>query len=154
MLPLSLRLPRVQLRTLGLLALVLFALLSGPGIVAPGSVRRAVAIEREGAAPKAYIGLFKDNAVAVFDTATRTVLRTIPVPAGPHGIVITPDGRTVFVSSDGDSVVSVIDTATDAVTSQIQVGSMPHGLAITRMGVFVLAAMLDQRGRVHRHGYG
>src|SRR5262249_52797568 len=53
------------------------------------------------AAPKAYVGLFKDNAVAVIDTATPRVLGTIPVPAGPHGLVLTPDGRKAYVSSDG-----------------------------------------------------
>ena len=34
---------------------------------------------------------------------SRKVLGTIPVPAGPHGLVLTPDGRKVYVSSDGDS---------------------------------------------------
>ncbi len=46
-------------------------------------------------APKAYVGVFKDDAVAVIDTAQNTVLRTIPVPKGPHGLVVTPDGRKV-----------------------------------------------------------
>ena len=62
------------------------------------------------AIPKAYIGLFKDNAVAVFDTETNKVVTTIPVPTGPHGMVLTPDGKTVYVSSDGATMVSVIDT--------------------------------------------
>ena len=44
---------------------------------------------------KAYIGLFKDNAVAVVDTGTNRVLRTIPIPSGPHGLVVTRDGRKV-----------------------------------------------------------
>lgn len=92
------------------------------------------------AAPKAYIGLFKDNAVAVLDTSTNRVLSTIPVPAGPHGLVITPDGHTVYISSDGDSKVSVIDTATDKVVNSIEVGQMPHGLAITPDGRQVLVA--------------
>src|SRR5690242_1587050 len=72
-------------------------------------------------APKAYIGLFKDNAVAVYDTGSNTVMKTIPIPAGPHGFVVTPDGRWVYASSDGDSVVSVIDTTSDTVSSTIQV---------------------------------
>ena len=55
------------------------------------------------AAPKAYVGLFKDNAIAVLDTGTNRVQGTVPVPQGPHGIVITPDGRKVYVSSDGAS---------------------------------------------------
>ena len=53
------------------------------------------------AAPKAYVGLFKDDAVAVIDTTQNRVVATIPVPKGPHGLVVTPDGRKVYVSSDG-----------------------------------------------------
>ena len=62
------------------------------------------------AAPKAYGGLFKDDAIAVIDTAKNKVVGTIPVPKGPHGLVITPDGRKVYVSSDGASTVSVISS--------------------------------------------
>ena len=92
------------------------------------------------AAPKAYVGLFKDNAIAVVDTASNTVMRSIAIPTGPHGLVITPDGRWVYASSDGDSVVSVIDTASDTVSAMIQVGATPHGLAITPDGSRVLVA--------------
>src|SRR5215831_9305340 len=90
------------------------------------------------AAPKAYVGLFKDNAIAVLDTGSKRVQGTIPVPQGPHGIVITPDGRKVYVSSDGASTVSVIDTQTDKVVKSIEVGANPHGLAISSDGREVL----------------
>ena len=73
----------------------------------------------EAAAPKVYVGLFKDDAVAVIDTSTNKVLRTISVPKGPHGLVVTPDGAKVYVSSDGDSTVSVIDTATDTLVKSL-----------------------------------
>src|SRR5437762_8983353 len=85
-------------------------------------------------APKVYVGLFKDDAVAVIDTAQNKVVSTISVPKGPHGLVMTPDGRKVYVSSDGASTVSVIDTATDRVVSSIDVGTNPHGLAISADG--------------------
>src|SRR6266568_6479882 len=91
-------------------------------------------------APKAYVGLFKDQAIAVLDTATNRVLHTIAVPPGPHGLVMTPDGRKVYVSSDGASTVSVIDTATDRVVSSIDVGTNPHGLAISADGSRVLVS--------------
>src|SRR6266498_829142 len=42
---------------------------TGPGVAA--------------AAPKGYVGLFKDDAVAVIDTAENKVVGTIPVPKGP-----------------------------------------------------------------------
>jgi hypothetical protein len=39
---------------------------------------------RQAAAPKAYVGL---------DTDSDRVLTRINVPTGPHGRVVTPDGR-------------------------------------------------------------
>ncbi len=91
-------------------------------------------------APKAYVGLFKDNAVAVLDTSSNKVTKTIAIPTGPHGLVVTPDGRWVYASSDGASTVSVIDTRTDQVSASIDVGQTPHGLAITPDGSRVLVA--------------
>jgi len=88
--------------------------------------------------PKAYVGLFKDDAVAVIDTVQNKVLSTIAVPKGPHGLVVTPDGRKVYVSSDGASTVSVIDTAADRVVASIDVGANPHGLAVSGDGSRVL----------------
>jgi YVTN family beta-propeller protein len=92
-------------------------------------------------APKVYVGLFKDDAVAVIDPAQGRRVATIPVPKGPHGLVITPDGRKVYVSSDGASTVSVIDTASDRVAGSIEVGANPHGLAISRDGRTVLVSV-------------
>src|SRR5258708_22614017 len=117
----------------------LYIILFGVLILA-GMAQRGARQTSAGTAPKAYVGLFKDNAVAVIDTGTNTVIKTIPVPTGPHGIVITPDGLNVYVSSDGDSKVSVIDTASDAITATIEVGKTPHGLAITKDGSQVLVA--------------
>ncbi|OLC54239.1 MAG: hypothetical protein AUH92_04440 [Acidobacteria bacterium 13_1_40CM_4_69_4] len=93
------------------------------------------------AAPKAYVGAFNDNAIAVIDTGTNRTLRTIPIPSGPHGLVISPDGLRVYASSDGASTVSVISTATDRVVSTLEVGTSPHGLAMTRDGRTLLVAV-------------
>src|SRR5262245_65861404 len=54
------------------------------------------------AAPKAYVGLFKDNAIAVLDPDTNRVQGAIPVPQGPHGSVLRPYGRPGYGSmADG-----------------------------------------------------
>src|SRR5437870_494479 len=107
--------------------------LMGGWVVGTGSLSAA-------GAPKAYVGLFKDDAVAVIDTAQNKVLSTIAVPKGPHGLVVTPDGRKVYVSSDGASTVSVIDTAADRVVASIDVGANPHGLVISGAGSRVLVS--------------
>jgi YVTN family beta-propeller protein len=91
-------------------------------------------------AGKVYVGLFRDDAVAVIDSSTNRVLRTVTVPKGPHGLVVTPDGRKVYVSSDSASTVSVIDTATDQVVTSIEVGANPHGLAMAPDGSRLLVS--------------
>ena len=111
----------------------LFALLTLPAAVHP-------AYGQTPAVPKVYVGLFKENVVAVVDPAERKVVARIPVPPGPHGLVITPDGRKVYVSSDGASTVSVIDAATDRVVGSVDVGPNPHGLAMAADGRQVLVS--------------
>ena len=75
-------------------ATMLLAVILMWGAAATGSLSAA-------GAPKAYVGVFKDDAVAVLDTAQGKVVGTIAVPKRPHALVVTPDGRKVYVRSDG-----------------------------------------------------
>lgn len=120
------------MRSLIRILLARLLLAAAPLVLAAGNVH---------AAPKAYVGNFKDNSVSVIDTGAGTVVATIPVVAGPHGMGVTPDGRRVFVSGDTSSGVSVIDTATDRVIQTIEVGKTPHGVAITPDGKTMLVAV-------------
>ena len=92
---------------------------------------------------KAYVANFKDNTVSVIDTDARNVIATVPVSAGPHGMAITDDGRTVYVSGDGSSSLNVIDTATDKVVKTIDVGKAPNGIALTPDNRLLLVAVYD-----------
>jgi YVTN family beta-propeller protein len=103
-------------------------------IAASAAVAQPTLVFAASTAGKAYVGIFRDDTVTVIDTASNRVLRTIAVPKGPHGLVMTPGARKVYVSSDGASTVSVIDTITDQVVSSIDVGPNPHGLAISPDG--------------------
>ena len=58
--------------------------------------------------PKAYVGNFKDNTVSVIDTAAGRVIATVPVAAGPDGIVVTRDNAQVFVSGSSASSLRVL----------------------------------------------
>ena len=80
---------------------------------------------------KAYVGNFKDNTVSVIDLDAGSTVATIPVSAGPHGMAITRDGRTVYITGDGSSSLDVIDTATDKVVKTVDVGKTPNGIALT-----------------------
>ncbi|HWE30258.1 MAG TPA: hypothetical protein VHB97_19765 [Polyangia bacterium] len=89
---------------------------------------------------KAYVGLFGDKAIAVLDTVTQKVVKTIPVTA-PDGLVITPDGKKVYVSSNDSGVVDVISTTSDSITSMVSVGAQPAGLSITPDGRQVIVSV-------------
>ena len=101
----------------------------------------AAALAASAAGPQAYVGNFKDNTVSVIDTGTGTVVATLPVASGPHGMTQTPDGRTVYISGENSTEVSVIDTATNRVTRTIDVGKTPHGLAMTPDGRTLLVGV-------------
>ena len=101
----------------------------------------AFALAAAAAAPKAYVGNFKDSTVSVVDTGTNTVVKTVPVAAGPHGMAVSPDGRFVWVAGEGSTSVSVIDTASDSVARTVDVGASPHGVTMVPDGKTVLVGV-------------
>ncbi|MGZ5714092.1 MAG: YVTN family beta-propeller repeat protein [Caldimonas sp.] len=103
-----------------------------------------LALAATAAPPKAWVGNFKDDTVSVIDTAAGTVVATVPVAKGPHGMAVSGNGATLYVSSDGASVVNVIDTASDKVTATIEVGRSPHGLALAPDGRVLLAGVYGE----------
>ena len=65
------------------------------------------------AAPFAYVASFEGKSVSVIDTATNLLIANVPVGNFPFGVAVTPNGKSVYVTNDGDHNVSVIDTTTN-----------------------------------------
>lgn len=76
-----------------------------------------------------------ENTVSVIDTATRTVIATIPVTA-PRALVPHPDGSKVYVvRRAATSTIGVIDTASNTLTgTSIAVGNSSICAAINSTG--------------------
>ena len=55
-------------------------------------------------------------------------------PAKPKGVVVSPDGKTVYVATGRANSVAVIDAASRKVLAMIAVGERPWGIAITPDG--------------------
>ena len=70
----------------------------------------------------------------MIDTATNTVVATVPVGTNPIGVAITPDGKHAYVTNFTSNNVSVIDTATNTVVATVPVGNNPVGVAVTPDG--------------------
>jgi YVTN family beta-propeller protein len=66
------------------------------------------------AAPFLYVANYDSNNVSVIDTATNTVVATVPVGNAPTAVAVTPDGTKAYVTNYGSASVSVIKTATVA----------------------------------------
>jgi YVTN family beta-propeller protein len=76
-------------------------------------------------AQNAYITNQGSSTVSVIDTATDTIIATIPVGLNPFGVAVSPDGSKVYVANVSSNTVSVIDTATNTVNATIPVGLPP-----------------------------
>jgi YVTN family beta-propeller protein len=66
----------------------------------------------------------------VINTATNTVVATVPVGDEPYGIATSPDGSLVYVGNAGDSTISIISTATNTVISTLAVADGVTGIAV------------------------
>ena len=72
-------------------------------------------------APRAYMANRGSDSVSVINTATNTVIATVPVGISPNGVAVTPNGMFAYVAnttsgtgsppSTVHGTVSVIDTA-------------------------------------------
>ncbi len=69
------------------------------------------------------------NKVFVIDIANTKVINTITVGNKAHGVVVSKDGTTVYVTNSIDNTVSVIDVATQKVTRTVSVGKGPNGIS-------------------------
>jgi YVTN family beta-propeller protein len=96
------------------------------GFAALGAVWVGLLASPAEAAPLAYAN-YNANTVPVIDTASNTVVATIPVGNSPSGVAVAPDGKHAYVANYFGNSVSVIDTATNMVVgTAIPVGTFPE----------------------------
>jgi YVTN family beta-propeller protein len=82
----------------------------------------------------AYVANDASGSVSVINTASNTVIATIPVGNAPYGVAFTPDGARVYVVNENSNSVSVIATDSNTVIATVSVGSDPIGVVITPDG--------------------
>ena len=61
-------------------------------------------------------------------------MSTVEVGPEPEGILVSPDGKTVFVTSEVANMVHVVDTATASIRANIVVGNRPRRFVLTGGG--------------------
>ncbi len=121
------------------LAFVIFAV----SLLAP-QARQATGHSAAGAADhssltRVYVTNSKGDDVTVIDAVTMKVVGSIKVGANPHGLIPSPDRRTLYISVEGTDELVAVDVATHQVKWRVKVGRAPNEVSITRDGrkVFV-----------------
>lgn len=82
----------------------------------------------------AYIANSSANTVSVVNTATNTVVATIPTRLSPTSVSVSPDSSRVYVVCVQSNEVSVINTATDTVITNITGFYNPWGIVVSPDG--------------------
>ncbi|MGZ3810415.1 MAG: YVTN family beta-propeller repeat protein [Mucilaginibacter sp.] len=93
------------------------------------------------AAPFAYITNSVEKTVSVINTATNTVVVTIPVGTYPSSIAISPDGSHVYVTNEAQNVITIINTATNTVTGTIPLSSNSYSICLSPDGLKLYATI-------------
>ena len=103
------------------------------------------------APPLLYFTNGPTNEVQVFDRAAGQLVGSVRVGVEPKGIVISPDGRRLYVANSRGSSVSVVDTESleSVQTISIPGGGAPAGIDITPDGAFVYVTSMEDRGKLH-----
>ena len=83
-----------------------------------------------------YEGVFR------LDPATLEALDTIDTGPRPHGLVASPDGRTIYITVETSSELLKVDVATHEIIGRVDVGPIPNEPTLSRDGKY---AFVPQR---------
>jgi serine/threonine-protein kinase len=83
-----------------------------------------------------------ENVVDVIDTASKTLVGDIAVPANPHWVVVGSNGR-LYTTDHMSATVTVLNASTNAIISNIPVGETPHSEALSPDGSRLAVTSFD-----------
>ncbi|MCC7537159.1 MAG: hypothetical protein IT379_13135 [Deltaproteobacteria bacterium] len=75
------------------------------------------------------LGRPPSNRLYELDVESMSVVATIEVGRGAHGVVVSDDGAYAYVTNIVDGTVSVVDTETRSVWATLDVGEAPNGVS-------------------------
>jgi YVTN family beta-propeller protein len=93
---------------------------------------------------RAFVSAENSGAITVIDAQTHTVLTTIKLEGGPlvrpMGVIASPDGARIFVSTGRGKGLVSIDPASNMPVGTVEVGERPWGIAASDDGRLVFTA--------------
>jgi YVTN family beta-propeller protein len=100
---------------------------------------QAIAVTPDGS--ELYVGQYPGR-VTVIDAATRQVAAMIPTLPSPIGMLVNPNGSTVYVvgADTGRGMLSVVDTRTKTIAATVDLSEYTGPMGITPDGAYVYVA--------------
>ena len=95
----------------------------------PKTRARGVAVD-----PKSHHGFASSSPVAMWDTTTLELIKTIPVEGRPDGIIFEPLTERIFVLSHSQPNATVIDAKDGSIVGTIDLGGAPEQAASDGQG--------------------
>jgi len=77
-----------------------------------------------------YFGQPQNDKLYKIEVATGKIVKEIMAGAAPHGVIVSQDGKFVYVTNLMSEDMSIIDTATDSEVGKITIGKEPNGISI------------------------
>jgi YVTN family beta-propeller protein len=118
-----------------------------------------VAIATAAKTIRIYVANYEATTVDVIDPVTKKVVQVIDGIPAPHGVVGSPDGRRIYVSSESEEaatyeelqksdrgVLDVVDQKTGKIIKKIALSGRPNNIAITKDGRRVLVCIRSGQG--------
>ena len=103
--------------------------------VGTGSESRLIGFAARTDGKKVYVTNAYDNTVSVIDTATQTIVASLPTGSYPQGIALNVTGTQAYVANSNSSDVTVLNLLNGTVIATIPIVSgYPVGVAVTADG--------------------
>src|ERR1700726_1531225 len=90
-----------------------------------------------------YVGNSKGDDVSFFDLTSLKSIGNIPAGKYVHCVALTPDGRTLFTTSEADHTLIISDTGTHKIIGTVKLPGKPNHCAVTPDGRYVTVPIRD-----------
>src|SRR5215469_5286324 len=88
-----------------------------------------------------------DN-IHLIDPATNKVVGEVKGVPVNHGAAASPDGRTLYFSSEAERTLDVVDGKTLAITKKIPLSGRPNNITASKDGKRIYVAIVSEPGAV------
>jgi YVTN family beta-propeller protein len=90
-----------------------------------------------------YVANSRADYVSVIDVSTHTEVGRVPGVKHPSGLIVSRDGRRLYVAAEGEPALMAFDTTSHRLLWKVRVDPMPHHVAVSGDGRLVYVCIFS-----------